>query len=82
MEFSKSNSCKNSIRKYVQYRCFKSKFVDSYAWDTTCKWLKNSEVIKEDNSGKINSTNYGNYDNSTFAIPKGTLYTKHIYLTK
>ena len=60
----------------------KSKLVDSYAWDTTCKWLKNSEVIKEDNSGKINSTNYGNYDNSTFAIPKGTLYTKHIYLTK
>ena len=60
----------------------KSKLVDSYAWDTTCKWLKNSGVIKEDNSGKINSTNYGNYDNSTFAIPKGTLYTKHIYLTK
>ena len=60
----------------------KSKLVDSYAWDTTCKWLKNSEVIKEDNSGKINSTNYGNYDNSTFAIPKGTLYTKHFYITK
>ncbi len=60
----------------------KSKLVDSYAWDTTCKWLKNSGVIKEDNEGKINSTNYGNYNNSTFTIPKGTLYAKHLHLTK
>ena len=60
----------------------KSKLVDSYAWDTTCKWLKNSGVIKEDSEGKINSTNYGNYYDSTFTIPKGTLYAKHLYLKK
>ena len=58
-----------------------SKLVDSYAWDTTCRWLINSGVIQETNSGKINSTNYGNYTNSTFTIKKGTLYTKHSYLT-
>ena len=60
----------------------KSKLVDSYAWDTTCKWLKNSGVIKEDSAGRINSTAYGNYINSAFSIPKGTLYVKHLYLTK
>jgi len=60
----------------------KSKLIDSYAWDTTCKWLKNSGIIKEDSEGKINSTNYGNYYDSTFTIPKGTLYAKHLYLTK
>ena len=60
----------------------KSKLVDSYAWDTTCKWLKNSGVIKEDSAGRINSTNYGNYYDSTFTIPKGTLYAKHLYLKK
>ena len=60
----------------------KSKLVDSYAWDTTCKWLKNSGVIKEDSAGRINSTDYGNYINSAFSIPKGTLYVKHLYLAK
>ena len=60
----------------------KSKLVDSYAWDTTCKWLKNSGVIKEDSAGRINSTDYGNYINLAFSIPKGTLYVKHIYLAK
>ena len=59
----------------------KSKLVDSYAWDTTCKWLKNCGVIKEDNTGRINSTDYGNYDDSIFTIPKGTLYAKHLYLS-
>ena len=58
-----------------------SKLVDSYAWDTTCRWLINSGVIQEESTGKINSTSYGNYNNSTFTIKKGTLYTKHIYLT-
>ena len=60
----------------------KSNLVDSYAWDTTCKWLKNSGVIKEDSAGRINSTDYGNYINSAFSIPKGTLYVKHLYLAK
>ena len=60
----------------------KSKLVDSYAWDTTCKWLKNSGVIKEDSAGRINSTDYGNYINSAFSIPKGTMYVKHLYLAK
>ncbi len=60
----------------------KSKLVDSYAWDTTCKWLKNSGIIKDDSAGKVSSTSYGNYYNSTFTIPKGTLYAKHLYLTK
>ena len=60
----------------------KSKLVDSYAWDTTCKWLKNSGVIKEDSAGRVSSTSYGNYNDSTFTIPKGTLYAKHLYLTK
>ena len=60
----------------------KSKLGDSYAWDTTCKWLKNSGVIKEDSAGRINSTDYGNYINSAFSIPKGTLYVKHLYLAK
>ena len=59
----------------------KSKLVDSYAWDTTCKWLKNSGVIKEDSAGRINSTDYGNYYDSIFTIPKGTLYAKHLYLS-
>ena len=59
----------------------KSKLVDSYAWDTTCKWLKNCGVIKEDNTGRINSTDYGNYYDSIFTIPKGTLYAKHLYLS-
>ena len=57
-----------------------SKLVDSYAWDTTCKWLKQSGVITETAEGKINSTSYGNYNNSTFTIKKDTLYTKHLYL--
>ena len=60
----------------------KSKLVDSYAWDTTCKWLKNSGIIKDDSAGKVSSTSYGNYYNSTFTIPKGTLYAKHLYLNK
>ena len=60
----------------------KSKLVDSYAWDTTCKWLKNSGIIKDDSAGKVSSTSYGNYYDSTFTIPKGTLYAKHIYLNK
>ena len=57
-----------------------SKLIDSYAWDTTCKWLMNSGIIKEEN-GKIDSTSYGNYNNSTFTLRKGTLYVKHLYLT-
>ena len=60
----------------------KSKLVDSYAWDTTCKWIKNSGIIKDDSAGKVSSTSYGNYYDSTFTIPKGTLYAKHIYLNK
>mgnify|MGYP004572921761 CR=1 FL=1 len=60
----------------------KSKLVDSYAWDTTCKWLKNSGVIKDDSAGNVSSTSYGNYYDSTFTIPKGTLYAKHLYLSK
>ena len=60
----------------------KSKLVDSYAWYTTCKWLKNCGVIKEENAGRINSTDYGNYYNSTFTISKGTLYAKHLFLSK
>ena len=60
----------------------KSKLVDSYAWDTTCKWLKNSGIIKDDSAGKVSSTSYGNYYDSTFTIPKGTLYAKHLYLKK
>ena len=60
----------------------KSKLVDSYAWDTTCKWLKNSGIIKDDSAGKVSSTSYGNYYDSTFTIPKGTLYAKHLYLNK
>ena len=47
----------------------KSKLVDSYAWDTTCKWLKNSGIIKDDSAGKVSSTSYGNYYDSTFTIP-------------
>ena len=60
----------------------KSKLGDSYAWDTTCKWLKNSGIIKDDSAGKVSSTSYGNYYDSTFTIPKGTLYAKHLYLNK
>jgi hypothetical protein len=58
-----------------------SKLIDSYAWDTTYRWLINSGVIQENADGKIDSTSYGNYTNSTFTIPKGTLYVKHKYLT-
>jgi hypothetical protein len=58
-----------------------SKLIDSYAWDTTCRWLINSGVVQENANGKIDSTSYGNYTNSTFTIPKGTLYVKHKYLT-
>lgn len=58
-----------------------SKLIDSYAWDTTCKWLMNSGIIKEEN-GKIDSTSYGNYNNSTFILRKGILYVKHLYLTE
>ena len=58
-----------------------SRLVDSYAWDTTCKWLMNSGIVNEDN-GKIDSTSYGNYNNSTFILKKGTLYVKHLYLTE
>jgi hypothetical protein len=58
-----------------------SKLIDSYAWDTTCRWLINSGVIQENSQGKIESTSYGNYANSTFTIPKGTLYAKHKYLS-
>jgi hypothetical protein len=58
-----------------------SKLIDSYAWDTTCRWLINSGAIQENSQGRIDSTSYGNYRNSTFTIPKGTLYVKHKYLT-
>lgn len=58
-----------------------SKLVDSYAWDTTCRWLINSGVVQETSPGKIDSTSYGNYRNATFTIKNGTLYAKHIYLT-
>jgi hypothetical protein len=58
-----------------------SKLIDSYAWDTTCRWLINSGVIQENAQGRIDGTSYGNYTNSTFTIPKGTLYVKHKYLT-
>ena len=40
----------------------KSKLVDSYAWDTTCKWLKICGIVKEESTGKIDSTNYENYN--------------------
>ena len=60
----------------------KSKLVDSYAWDTTCKWLKICGIVKEESTGKIDSTNYENYNNSKFTISKGTSYVKHLYLTK
>jgi hypothetical protein len=58
-----------------------SKLIDSYAWDTTCRWLINSGVVQENADGTIDSTSYGNYRNSTFTIPKGTLYVKHKWLT-
>ena len=58
-----------------------SYLINSYVWDTTCKWLMNSGVVKENSQGKINSTDYGNYSNSTFILRKGTLYVKHLYLT-
>ena len=57
-----------------------SKLVDSYAWDTTCRWLINSGLVQEASPGKIDSTSYGNYRNSTFTIKNGTLYAKHVYL--
>ena len=57
-----------------------SRLINSYAWDTTCKWLINSGIVKEEN-GKIESTSYGNYSDSTFTLKKGTLYVKHLYLT-
>ena len=60
----------------------KGHYAQSLEWANVKDEWKNEIIIVRDNSGKINSTNYGNYDNSTFAIPKGTLYTKHIYLTK
>ena len=60
----------------------KSKLVDSYAWDTTCKWLKICGIVKEESTGKMDSTNYENYNNSKFTISKGTSYVKHLYLTK
>ena len=43
---------------------------------------KNSGIIKDDSAGKVSSTSYGNYYDSTFTIPKGTLYAKHLYLNK
>jgi hypothetical protein len=58
-----------------------SKLIDSYAWDTTCRWLINSGIIQENANGRIESASYGNYTNSTFTIPKGTLYVKHKYLS-
>ena len=44
--------------------------------------IKNSGIIKDDSAGKVSSTSYGNYYDSTFTIPKGTLYAKHLYLNK
>jgi hypothetical protein len=80
---SQANAKKVSERLYSsESSSVTSKLIDSYAWDTTCRWLINSGVVKENSQGKIESASYGNYTNSTFTIPKGTLYVKHKYLTK
>ena len=57
-----------------------SNLINSYAWGTTCKWLMNNGIVKDEN-GKIDSSSYGNYTNSTFLLEKGTLYAKHLFLT-
>lgn len=54
----------------------KSKLVDGIQHVKICG------IVKEESTGKMDSTNYENYNNSKFTISKGTSYVKHLYLTK
>ncbi len=63
---SKMYENKESVRNSVT-----SRLIDSYAWDTICKWFSNSGINVTD------STLWGNYLNTSYKI-KG-LYAQHIY---
>lgn len=48
-----------SLKMYAENDKFQTDLVNSYAWDTTCNWLRNTGINID------NSVNYGNYQNSS-----------------
>ena len=70
---SQENAKKVSENMYKDSAAVTSGLVDSYAWDTTVKWMASDS--KYSGIG-LDSKNYGNYlDNTT--ITANTLYAEH-----
>ena len=55
-----------SQNMYVKNNYFTTDLVSSYAWDTTCNWLRSTRINID------NSVDYGNYQNSTNGLNRVT----------
>lgn len=53
-----------SMSMYEENDYFQTDLINSYAWDTTCNWMRNNNINIDD------STSYGNYQNSTDGMNK------------
>ena len=68
---SQKNALTVSENMYKENTSVTSKLIDSYAWDTIVEWMQ-----KNENGIATNSTNRGNYTDSTFSTNNG-LYALH-----
>ena len=68
---SQEKAIKVSENMYKESTSVTSQLIDSYAWDTIVEWMQ-----KNENGIATNSTNKGNYANSTFSVNNG-LYAMH-----
>ena len=68
---NQTNAKTLSEKMYSNSTTVTSRLIDSYAWDTICKWFEKDKINVTD------STTWGNYYNASYKI-KG-LYAKHTY---
>ena len=73
---SQANAEEVSKNMYKDSASVTSSLVDSYAWDTVCNYISKDESDKD--TYLRDSTEYGNYYNSTRTI-QNTIYAIHTY---
>lgn len=69
---SQENALAVSEKMYESSTSVSSQLIDSSAWDTVTQWIQNSKNVTD-------SSDWGNYSNSSSAITANGLYAVHIY---
>ena len=72
-KISQKNAAVVSREMYEDSKTVTSSLIDSYAWDTVLAWYRKTGI------NCLDSTNYGNYANSTMSL-KNVLYAGHVYI--